>query len=52
MEKWEGNDHFERGLELAIIKDNLQISAVDIFDPDCMEVDFKEDLNNANNLFR
>ena len=52
LEECDDNDYFERGLELAIAKDNLQIRAVDISDFDCMEVDFKEDLDNANNLFR
>ena len=52
LEECDDNDYFERGLELAIVKDQLQISAVDISAFDCMEVDFKEDLENANNLFR
>lgn len=52
LELCDDNDYFERGLELAIEKDNIQISAVDITAFDCMEVDFKEDLENANNLFR
>ena len=52
LEECDDNDYFERGLELAIAKDQLQISAVDISAFDCMEVDFKEDLENANNLFR
>ncbi|PIF00247.1 MAG: UDP-N-acetylglucosamine pyrophosphorylase [Maribacter sp.] len=52
LEECDDNDYFERGLELAIEKDQLQISAVDISAFDCMEVDFKEDLDNANNLFR
>ena len=52
LEDCDDNDYFERGLELAIQKDGLQISAVDISAFDCMEVDFKEDLENANNLFR
>ncbi|EAR00170.1 NTP transferase domain-containing protein [Maribacter sp. HTCC2170] len=52
LEECDDNDYFERGLELAIEKDNIQITAVDISAFDCMEVDFKEDLENANNLFR
>lgn len=51
LEECNDNDYFEKGLELAIEKDNLKISAVDISNFDCMEVDFKEDLENANNLF-
>jgi len=52
LEECDDNDYFERGLEMAIEKDGLQISAVDISAFDCMEVDFKEDLDNANNIFR
>jgi choline kinase len=52
LEECEDNDYFERGLEIAIEKDGLKISVVDISLYDCMEVDFKEDLANANNLFR
>lgn len=52
LEECDNNDYFERGLELAIEKDGLQLKAVDISAFDCMEVDFKEDLDNANNLFR
>ncbi|WP_308991245.1 phosphocholine cytidylyltransferase family protein [Mariniflexile litorale] len=44
------NDYFERGLELAIEKDNLKIKAVDISAYNCMEIDFIEDLENVNNL--
>ncbi|MCP4976980.1 MAG: phosphocholine cytidylyltransferase family protein [Maribacter sp.] len=52
LEECDNNDYFERGLEMAIDRDGLKISAVDISAFDCMEVDFKEDLENANNLFR
>ena len=52
LEECDNNDYFERGLELSIEKDGLQLKAVDISAFDCMEVDFKEDLDNANNLFR
>ena len=51
LETCDDNDYFERGLELAIENDGLQISAVDISAFDCMEVDFKEDLENVNNFF-
>ncbi|WP_242132246.1 phosphocholine cytidylyltransferase family protein [Aestuariivivens marinum] len=44
------NDYFERGLELAIEKDHLQIRALDISKYNCMEIDFIEDLENANNM--
>ncbi len=52
LEECDDNDYFEKGLEIAIQKDGLKISAVDISEFDCMEVDFKEDLENANNIFR
>tara|TARA_R110000868_G_scaffold190328_1_gene433965 strand:- start:2794 stop:3477 length:684 start_codon:yes stop_codon:yes gene_type:complete len=50
LEECNDNDYFERGLEIAIEKDDLQISAVDISKFNCMEVDFKEDLDNVNKL--
>lgn len=52
LEECDDNDYFERGLELAIEYDGLEISAVDISEFDCMEVDFKEDLKNANTMFQ
>ena len=52
LEECGDNDYFEKGLEMAIEKDDLKISAVDISDYNCMEVDFMEDLENANTLFR
>ena len=52
LEECDDNDYFERGLEIAIEKDQLKVSAVDISEFDCVEVDFREDLENANNIFR
>lgn len=52
LEECDDNDYFERGLEMAIEKDGLKISALDISQFDCMEVDFREDLENANNIFQ
>lgn len=52
LEECDDNDYFERGLEMSIEKDSLKISAVDISAYNCMEVDFKEDLENANTLFQ
>lgn len=52
LEECNDNDYFERGLEMAIEKDGLKISVVDISSFACMEVDFREDLENANNLFQ
>ncbi|MCK5400230.1 MAG: phosphocholine cytidylyltransferase family protein [Flavobacteriaceae bacterium] len=50
LEECDDNDYFERGLEIAIEKDNLKIKAVDISAYNCLEIDFMEDLENANNL--
>ena len=52
LEECDDNDYFERGLEVAIAKDGLKVSAIDISQFDCMEVDFREDLENANTLFK
>ncbi|MCC8361450.1 phosphocholine cytidylyltransferase family protein [Salinimicrobium sediminilitoris] len=51
LENCDDNDYFERGIEKAIAENNMQVNAVDISDFRCMEVDFKEDLEVANNLF-
>jgi choline kinase len=50
LEECQENDYFERGLELAIEKDGIQVKAVDISAYNCMEIDFLEDLENVNNL--
>ena len=50
LEECDANDYFERGLELAIEKDDLKIKAVDISKYNCMEIDFIEDLENVNNM--
>lgn len=41
-------DYFERGLELSIEQDGLQLTPVDISDLFAVEVDFDEDLDHAN----
>lgn len=41
-------DYFERGLELAIQEDGVQIRPLDISDLYAVEVDFAEDLERAN----
>lgn len=51
LEECADNDYFERGLELAIEKDKIKVIPVNISDHRCMEIDFKEDLENANKLF-
>lgn len=50
LEKCSDNDYFEKGLELAIKNDQLELKAVDISAYDCIEVDFVEDLDNANSI--
>ena len=50
LEQCDANDYFERGLELAIESDGLRLEAVDISDFDCMEIDFRDDLDKANDL--
>jgi len=44
------NDYFERGIELSIEKDGLKIIPADISEFNCVEVDFKQDLEKANEL--
>lgn len=44
-------DYFERGIELAIASDGIEVSALDISDLRCVEVDFDADLATANSLF-
>ena len=51
LDECKNTDYFERGIELAIEKDNMKVKAVDISKFRCMEIDFKEDLDNANKLF-
>ncbi len=50
LEDCDDNDYFERGLEFAIEKDDIKIKAIDISMHNCMEVDFAEDLVNANKM--
>lgn len=51
LENCEDNDYFEKGIEMAIQQNNMKVKAVDISKFRCMEVDFKEDLEAANNMF-
>lgn len=51
LETCEDNDYFEKGIELAIQKKGIKVKAVDISSFRCMEIDFKEDLDQANKLF-
>jgi choline kinase len=36
---------------MAIEKDGMKVTAVDISKFRCMEIDFREDLDNANKIF-
>lgn len=51
LENCDENDYFEKGIEMAIQENDLKVKAVDISNFRCMEVDFKEDLEAANNMF-
>jgi len=51
LEECGQQDYFEKGLELAIRDEDVKIKAIDISKYDCIEVDFKEDLENAKNIF-
>jgi len=48
LEACADNDYFERGLELAIEHDGIEIEPVDISDLFAVEVDFQADLDRAN----
>jgi L-glutamine-phosphate cytidylyltransferase len=49
LEAVDNNDYFERGIEIGIEK-GMKVFPVDVSDVLCIEVDFKEDLENANRL--
>lgn len=51
LEEVSDNDYFEAGLESMIQKDGVSVLPLDISAFNCLEVDFKEDLDNANKLF-
>ena len=46
--KCDDNDYFEKGLEMCISNNNKKIKAIDISNYNCMEIDFIEDLQQAN----
>lgn len=48
LEECADQDYFERGIELAIEKDGIQVTPVDISDLFAVEVDFEGDLERAN----
>lgn len=51
LEECDNNDYFEKGIETAILKDQIKVQAVDISKFKCIEIDFLEDLENANKFF-
>lgn len=50
LEACDANDYFERGIELSIASDGLHWPVVDISAHTCVEIDFQEDLERANEL--
>jgi choline kinase len=50
LEEVNDNEYFEGGIELMIKKDRTKVLPIDISAFNCMEVDFKEDLDNANKM--
>jgi choline kinase len=48
LENCADQDYFERGLELAIEKNGIEMEPVDISDLFAVEVDFQADLDRAN----
>ena len=48
LEDCADNDYFERGLELAIEREGIEIEPIDISDLFAVEVDFQADLDRAN----
>ncbi|MPZ59980.1 MAG: NTP transferase domain-containing protein [Propionibacteriales bacterium] len=52
LDECDPQDFFERGIELAILKDGQRWAAVDISEYRCVEVDFDDDLDLVNSLLR
>ena len=51
LEQCQDEDYFEKALENAISSDGLKMKPIDISRYKCIEVDFREDLDNANKIF-
>lgn len=49
LEACDDHDYFEHGIELAIAREGIQVTPVDISDLFAVEVDFEADLERANN---
>ncbi|MCT4613298.1 MAG: phosphocholine cytidylyltransferase family protein [Marinifilaceae bacterium] len=50
LQECDANDYYEKGMEESIKKDNVKFQALDISQYNCVEVDFKEDLNYVNEI--
>ncbi len=51
LDECDDQDYFERGIELAIAKDGIEVEALDISHRPVMEIDFAEDLARARETF-
>lgn len=51
LEACNDNDYFEKAIETGIQKGKFSFIPIDISEFNCLEVDFEEDLNKANQLF-
>ncbi|MCA1757133.1 MAG: phosphocholine cytidylyltransferase family protein [Bacteroidales bacterium] len=51
LERCDAGDYFEKGLEEAIKNHGIKVTPLDISAYRCIEVDFSEDLDNANRMF-
>ncbi len=52
LESCDQQDYFEKGIESAIENHNMKIVPVDISKYNCIEIDFEEDLANANKIYK
>jgi choline kinase len=52
LQKCEDQDYFEKGIEYSIKDYDIKFKAIDISQFQCIEVDFREDLENANNIVK
>ncbi len=51
LEGCDAYDYFEKGIELAIEQGGIDVKPIDISEFKCMEIDFEEDLQKANEIF-
>jgi choline kinase len=50
LQKCDDSDYFEKGIEYCIKDYGINFKAIDISKFECIEIDFKEDLENANSI--